>query len=85
MRTGISFTVSTADRARLEAIVADRNSPQKHVWRCRIVLLTAAGLGTNAIMREAGVAKTAVWRWQERGVSGISCAGERLNIRPLLL
>ena len=75
MRTGISFTVSTADRARLEAIVADRNSPQKHVWRCRIVLLTAAGLGTNAIMREAGVAKTAVWRWQERfaaeGVDGL--------------
>ena len=28
------------------------------VWRCRIVLLTADGLGTNAIMREAGVAKT---------------------------
>ena len=75
MRTGISFTVSSADRARLEAIVADRNSPQKHVWRCRIVLLTAAGLGTNAIMREAGVAKTAVWRWQERfaeeGVEGL--------------
>ncbi|MEQ9152821.1 MAG: IS630 family transposase [Parvibaculum sp.] len=66
MRTGISFTVSSADRARLEAIVADRNSSQKHVWRCRIVLLTAAGLGTNAIMRETGVAKTAVWRWQER-------------------
>src|SRR3546814_5050294 len=75
MRTGISFTVSPADQSRLEAIVADRNSPQKHVWRCRIVLLTAAGLGTNAIMREAGVAKTAVWRWQERfageGVEGL--------------
>jgi transposase len=75
MRTGISFTVSPADHARLEAIVADRNSPQKHVWRCRIVLLTAAGLGTNSIMREAGVAKTAVWRWQERfaeeGVDGL--------------
>src|SRR3546814_17559668 len=74
MRTGISFTVSPADQSRLEAIVADRNSPQKHVWRCRIVLLTAAGLGTNAIMREAGVAKTAVWRWQDRfageGVEG---------------
>jgi len=49
MRTGISFTVSPADQVRLEAIVADRNRPQKHVWRCRIVLLTAAGLGTNAI------------------------------------
>ncbi|NQW05618.1 MAG: IS630 family transposase [Acidobacteria bacterium] len=75
MRTGISFTVSPDDRARLESIVADRNRPQKHVWRCRIVLLTAAGLGTNAIMREAGVAKTAVWRWQQRfaeeGVEGL--------------
>jgi hypothetical protein len=29
MRTGITVEVS----ARLEAIVADRNSPQKHVWR----------------------------------------------------
>jgi len=75
MRPGISFTVSPVDRARLEAVVADRNSPQKHVWRCRIVLLTADGQGTNAIMREAGVAKTAVWRWQERfaadGVDGL--------------
>lgn len=33
MRTGITIEVSAADRARLEAIVADRNSPQKHVWR----------------------------------------------------
>jgi transposase len=88
MRTGISFTVSSVDRARLEAIVADRNSPQKHVWRCRIVLLTAAGLGTNAIMREAGVAKTAVWRWQERfadeGVDGLLRDKTRPSrIRPL--
>jgi hypothetical protein len=64
MRTGISFTLNAADRLRLEAIVADRSTPQKHVWRCRIVLLIAAGIGTNAIMREARVAKTAVWRWQ---------------------
>jgi transposase len=59
----------------LEAVVANRNSPQKHVWRARIVLLTAAGCGTNEIMRQAGVAKTAVWRWQERfmqaGVDGL--------------
>ena len=33
MRTGIEIEVSVANRARLEAIVADRNSPQKHVWR----------------------------------------------------
>ena len=36
--------MSAADRARLEAIVADRNSPQKHVWRARIILATADGL-----------------------------------------
>ena len=75
MRTGISIDVAAVDRAQMEAIVADRGSPQNHVWRCRIVLLTASGLGTNAIMREAGVAKTAVWRWQERfmqeGVDGL--------------
>jgi len=31
--------------------VADRNSPQKHIWRARIILLTAAELGTVEIMR----------------------------------
>ena len=75
MRTGISIDVSPANLVRLEAIVADRNSPQKHVWRARIVLLTAAGFGTAAVMRTAGVSKTAVWRWQERfmeeGVDGL--------------
>jgi transposase len=67
--------VTASDRERLLAIVADRNSPQKHVWRARIVLLSADGHGTAAIMRQVGVAKTAVWRWQERfmraGVDGL--------------
>jgi hypothetical protein len=39
MRKDIVVNVSAADRARLEAIVADRNAPQKHVWRARIILL----------------------------------------------
>ena len=47
MREGITVGVSAADRTRLEAIVANRNSRQKHVWRARIVLLTADGLGTK--------------------------------------
>ena len=41
MRKGIIVDVSAADRVRLEAVVVDGNSPQKHVWRARIVLLTA--------------------------------------------
>jgi transposase len=75
MRTGIQIEVSVADRIDLDAIVADRNSPQKHVWRALIVLLTADGCGTAEIMRRSGTSKTAVWRWQERfmtdGVAGL--------------
>jgi transposase len=75
MRKGISITVSAADRRRLEAIVADRSSPQNYVWRAGIILLTEAGLGTMAIMCETGKSKTCVWRWQERfmeeGVAGL--------------
>ena len=75
MRKGITVTVNASDRARLEAVVANRNSPQKHVWRCRIVLLTADGLGTAAIMQGTGKSKSVVWRWQERftqeGVDGL--------------
>lgn len=63
MLKGITVSVTAKDRAQLEAIVADRNSPQKHVWRARIVLLTADGCGTAEIMRGSGTSKTAVWRW----------------------
>src|SRR6188768_2656538 len=66
MRTGIVVEVTTAERDRLEAVIADRNSPQKHVWRAGIVLATAEGLGTVAIMRRTSKSKTVVWRWQER-------------------
>ena len=50
---------SPLDRKHLQAIVDDRNSPQKHVWRARIMLATAEGLGTVEIMRTADVSKTA--------------------------
>src|SRR5271163_4324975 len=75
MREGISIDVSAADRERLAAVVADRNSAQKHVWRARIILATAEGCGTSAIMHRAGVSKPCVWRWQRRfmesGVDGL--------------
>ena len=75
MRKGITVEVSAADRARLEAVVADRNSPQKHVWRAGIILATAEGFGTAEIMRRTGKSKPCVWRWQARfmteGVDGL--------------
>lgn len=66
MRPGTSFVVSVTDRDRLASLVSDRNSPQKHVWRAEIVLLSADGHGTVEIMRRTGKSKTCVWRWQER-------------------
>jgi len=75
MRTGIQFTVTPTDRAQLEAIISAPSSPQKHVWRARIVLFSADGTGTSAIMASTGKSKTCVWRWQERfmseGVAGL--------------
>jgi transposase len=75
MRTGISFVVSSSDHRRLEAIIRDPKTSQKHVWRARIILRTASGVGTSAIMATTGKSKTTVWRWQARfmaeGVDGL--------------
>src|SRR4030088_3141634 len=75
MREGIVVDVITTDPVLLGAGGANRNSPQKHVWRASIILLTSDGLGTNAIKRGAGRSKSVVWRWQERfmqeGVDGL--------------
>ncbi len=43
MRKAIKIDLIASDREALTAIVVDRNSPQKHVWRAQIVLLTADG------------------------------------------
>ena len=60
---------------RLAAIVGDRDRPQKHVARARIVLLSADRLDVAAIARRAGISRPAVWRWQRRyaeaGVDGL--------------
>lgn len=75
MPTGITFEVSAADRYRLEAIISARSSPQKHVWRAKVILMSGDGLGTVAIMQATSKSKTCVWRWQERfmaeGVDGL--------------
>ena len=74
-RDDICLYLGPEDRATLEKIVADRNSPRKWVWRADIVLATADGLGTSVIMRRTGKSKPCVWRWQERyldeGVPGL--------------
>ncbi len=88
MRTGVEIRLSPEERKRLEAIVASRNSPQKHVWRVRIVLLSADGIGTVEIQRRTGKAKPTIWRWQRRfmeaGVDGLLRDATRPGRKPPL-
>ena len=67
--------VSAEDRARLAAIVADRNRPHKHVARARIILHSAERLDVAVVARRAQISRPAVWRWQQRyaeaGVDGL--------------
>jgi len=75
MRKGVEVRLGPGDRERLEGIVGSGNSPQKHVWRARIVLLSADGVGTMAMQRQTGKGKPTIWRWQARfmaeGVDGL--------------
>ena len=74
-RADICLYLGPADRAQLRALLGDRNTPCKVVWRAEIVLATADGDGTNEIMRRANTSKPTVWRWQTRylyeGVDGL--------------
>ena len=80
--------VSGDDRARLEAIVADRNRAHKHVLRARIILHSAERLRVAEVARRVGVGRPAVWRWQRRfalaGVDGLLRVGEPSPRQPPL-
>ena len=88
MRKGIEVRLGTGDRERLEAVIGSGNSPQKHVWRARIVLLSADGVGTMAIQRQTGKGKPTIWRWQARfmaeGVDGLLHEATRPAGKPPL-
>ena len=69
------IVVPAGDREKLERLVRDRNTPQKVVWRCRIVLLSGEGVGATEVAARAGKSAPTVRRWRRRfekaGVSGL--------------
>ena len=75
MAQDVCVVVGADDRTRLAAIATDRNRPQKHVQRARIILLSADRLSVADVARQAEVSRPAVWRWQTRyahaGVAGL--------------
>ena len=74
-KTSACIWLSPADRATLEGWVCGRNTPQKLVWRARIVLLSADRVSVMTIVRSVGKSKVTVGRWQERylaaGIAGL--------------
>src|SRR5471032_3153579 len=82
-RKQAGIVLRAKDRAELERIVADGNTPQKIVKRARIVLMTADGRGVMVIMREVGVSKTTVWRWQDYFVeAGVAVSSKDAPSHP---
>jgi len=75
MRKIERILISAADRERLEQLVRDRNTPQKVVWRARIVLLASDGLTAEAIAAAVAKSLLTVRRWRRRyaakGTDGI--------------
>ena len=61
--------MSAADRERLARLVRDRNTPQKVVWRARIVLLASDGLTAEGIAAAVDKSLLTVRRWRRRYVA----------------
>ncbi len=75
MSQTVCVLLSADDRVRLEAIIGDRNRSLKHIFRTRIILLSADGRSVLEVAQRAGASRPAVWRWQRRfaeeGVDGL--------------
>src|SRR4051795_13379537 len=88
IKTEACIWLSPGDRATLEEWVSGRNTPQKLVWRARIVLLSAERVGVMAITRAVGKSKVTVARWQERylvqGINGRRRDATRPGRKPPL-
>lgn len=80
--------LSPEDRAVLEGWVAGRNTPQKLVWRARIVLMWSKGVGVTAIVRATGKTKKTAYRWRDRylagGLAGLARDATRPGRKPPL-
>lgn len=78
------LALGATDRGRLEQLVTNRNTAQKHVLRARIVLLLADGVAANAVQRHTGASQptiTAVRRRIEKSY-GSASARRSADRRP---
>src|SRR5467141_2952620 len=88
MRKIEQIWISAVDRERLERLVRDRNTPQKVVWRARIVLLASDGLTAEGIAAAVDKSLLTVRRWRRRymakGMDGLLKDATRPSrVKPL--
>lgn len=62
----VAITLTAQDRADLEAVTRKATSPQREVFRARIVLLAAAGLNNSEIARKLQCTRKTVRKWRGR-------------------
>src|ERR1700704_5728403 len=88
MRKRIEGRLGAGGRGGGGGVGGGGSGPQKHVWRARIVLLSADGMGTMAIQRQTGKGKPTIWRWQARfmaeGVDGLLHEATRPPGKPFI-
>ncbi|CDL00664.1 putative transposase [Magnetospirillum gryphiswaldense MSR-1 v2] len=60
MEQTVSIIVSPEDQVRLAEVIGDLNSPQKHVQRARIVLLSVERRPVIEVARNIGISRPAV-------------------------
>jgi transposase len=85
-----ALSLSSSQRADLDALVRSGKTPQRVVARAMIVLAAAEGTPINAIAHEYGVSRPTVYRWRDRvqqaGVLGLvkdaPRPGRRLALTP---
>src|ERR1700746_3524802 len=88
MRKIERISISVADRERLERLVKDRNTPQKVVWRARIVLLAGDGLTAGGVAAGGGQGLLTGGRCRRRYVAKggdglLKDATRRSRVKPL--
>lgn len=71
----LRISVSDGERAELGRLIRARSTPQKVVLRAKIVLASADGVATSAIMQQFQTTCPTITRWRqryaERGVEGL--------------
>ena len=89
MAQTVCVILSSLDRQMLEAIVADRNRPRKHVERAQVVLAAAERGPVQQVATRLGVSRPMVWRWQQRfaeqGLDGLLRDKTRKPGKPPIL